>query len=470
MYTRLALVLALVWLITKWLRRNRRAAALAPSSERVAILGASTLDGLGAALLRRYIERGTRHITIVGRRREALEAVRDAALAAHPAHKPDISVYAADCTSANDTLGLRAHLETAYGGIDTLHIVFGVTSILPLLGVAGIDPLGVNADGAATTKLEADAAGLERIVSTVEHSANGNLTGTAVVLGALVPLLQATSARPAVAVTGSVAGLVYAPTRSIYCATKSAQHFLVNSVALECDRQAGTQVPGSSRRRSHVRFLIVAPGPIRNSFVAKYAVDSDSGPRDNRDKALDVNDVARATVDRVDSDEYGMLVMPRYAFLASLLSQFDATCVPANKSRHRVARFAPLVPLLIAEHMAIVSRDWSVDTHLFGGSVHSRRGSPSRSAAAGAPATSGSRIYHRRTTVRVATTSTADAAPRRARPRAQKTRKGQHRPRRSRGASEKALARRTAHGAAKRTCDSQTHGTERYRAGVGCRR
>ena len=86
--------------------------------------------------------------------------------------------------------------------------------------------------------------------------------------------------------------------------------------------------------------------------------------------------VARATVDRVDSDEYGMLVMPRHAFLASLLSQFEATCVYANKSRHRVACFAPLVPLLIAEHMAIVSRDWSVDTHLFGGSVHSRRGSP----------------------------------------------------------------------------------------------
>ncbi|WFD34311.1 hypothetical protein MCUN1_001150 [Malassezia cuniculi] len=336
---RLALALLLAWLIAQWLRHNRRVKNLAPASERVAILGASTLDGLGAALLHRYIERGTKHITIVGRRKEALDAVRSAALSKYPGANADIAVFVADCTSTSDVIALRSHIESKYGGLDTLHIVFGVTSILPLLGLAGVDPLGVNADGVATTRRDADAAGLERIVQTVEHSANGNLTGTAVVLGALVPLLQATSTRPAVAVTGSVAGLVYAPTRSIYCATKSAQHFLVNSVALECDRQAGLPIPGSSKRRAHVRFLIVAPGPIRNSFVAKYAVDSNDGPRDNRDRALDVNDVARDTVARIDSEKYGMLVLPRYVFLAALASQFEATRALVARISHRMYRY-----------------------------------------------------------------------------------------------------------------------------------
>lgn len=337
MYRHIVLALVLVWLVRRALRRPTRRIALAPPHERVAILGASTLDGLGAALLRAYLARGTKQITIVGRRREALAAVRDAALAAHPGTDAQVSIFAADCTRAADVVALRTHLEQAYGGLDTLHIVFGVTSVLPLLGIADVDPLGVNA-GDGAPGIDADAAGLERIASTAMHSANGNLAGTAVVLGALIPLLQTTSAQPAVAVTGSVAGLVYAPTRSIYCATKAAQHFFVNSVALECDRQAGIPVRGGGRR-AHVRFLIVAPGPIRNSFVAKYAVDSASGPRDDRTNALDVGDVARAAVARLDYDAFGMHVLPAYAFAGALASQFSATRALVARISHRLYRY-----------------------------------------------------------------------------------------------------------------------------------
>lgn len=338
MFKQLVLALVLVWLARRALRRPTRRVALAPAHERVAILGASTLDGLGAALLREYIERGTKQITIVGRRREALEAVRDAALAAHPGTHAQVSVFAADCTRAADIVALRTHLEQAYGGLDTLHIVFGITSVLPLLGVADADPLGVNAGDGAPTTGAPDAAGLERIAHTTMHSAHANVAGTAVVLGALIPLLQTTSARPAVAVTGSVAGLVYAPTRSIYCATKAAQHFLVNSVALECDTQAGLPAPGGARR-ARVRFLIVAPGPIRNSFVAKYAVDSAGGPRDDRTNALDVADVARAAVARLDYEAFGMLVIPAYAFAASIAAQFSATRALVARVSHRLYRY-----------------------------------------------------------------------------------------------------------------------------------
>lgn len=319
--------------------RKRRPARITPSGERVAILGASTEDGLGATFLQHYLERGARQVVIVGRRRAALEAVREAVLRRVPTKHPDavVHVFAADCTKTDDVIALRDFLLTELHGLDTLQIVFGVTSILPILGLASVDPLGVNArDAASPSDVHPTAEGLTSIADTVQHSCDGNIKGTAIVLGALVrapltqiPVLQTTSADPVVVGTGSVAGLIPAPTRAVYCATKSAQHYLLDSVALECEAQAGHTVPGTDKRRALVRFLIVAPGPIKNSFVKTYAVDSGSGPRDNRDRALDVHDVVRETLMAVDADHMGMLVLPRHVFWASLLTKFVSTYIPS---------------------------------------------------------------------------------------------------------------------------------------------
>jgi len=321
-------------------RAHSRVTRVPPQEERVVILGASTTDGLGSGFLRGYLERGVRRIVIVGRRPEALEKVRDEALAAFAGRLSadvQVHVFEADCTNVEAVLRLRDFVRAKLGGLDTLQVVFGITSILPLLGLANVDPVGVNRnEKAEPAALDADKAGLESVAETVTQSAQGNLTGTAVVLGALTPMLQSTSVDPVVVVTGSVAGLVPAPTRSIYCATKAAQHFFVNSVALECERQAGTPIPGTDRKRALVRFLLVAPGPIKNSFVAKYACDATSGPRDKRDNALEVKDVVQSTLSRVDLKPTGMLVMPRYMFFASLLAQWDSTRALIGRGSHRM--------------------------------------------------------------------------------------------------------------------------------------
>lgn len=164
-------------------------------------------------------------------------------------------------------------------------------------------------------------------------------------------MLQATSVDPVVVGTGSVAGLIAAPTRSIYCATKAAQHFLLESVALECESQTGKLIPGTDKRRAFVRFLILAPGPIKNSFVKQYAVDATTGPRDNRDQALDVKDITAETLASVDANASGLLVLPRTAFVGSLLAQFHTTYValhPAlTQPQQHCAGSAPFVSLLI---------------------------------------------------------------------------------------------------------------------------
>jgi len=330
------LALLLGGLLALWVMRcmvpwhGRRAAKLHASEERVVILGASTLDGLGAALLRQCLLRGTEHLMIVGRRRDALEQVRDHMLAQTAGRRSEharVEVVCAELTSSADVAALRDRILQQWGRLDTLHVVFGVTSILPILGVADVDPCGVNASGAASTDVHPTREGLDRIAAAVRQSSDGNLTGTAMVLGALVPILQTTSAHPAVVVIGSVAGLVPAPTRAVYCATKASQHFLVRSIELECESQAGSLVPGTQQRRAHVPFLLVAPGPIQNSFVATYAVDANTGPRDNREHALKVQDVVRATLARLDHAQWGTLVLPTRAYVASFLAQVNATYV-----------------------------------------------------------------------------------------------------------------------------------------------
>ncbi|WFD32889.1 hypothetical protein MSPP1_003942 [Malassezia sp. CBS 17886] len=319
-----------------------RTRAVAPADERVLLLGASTGDGLGAGFLEQYLERGTKQLIIVGRRKEALEKVREDVLARTASRRaPDaqVSVFAADCTRTADVVALREFVLAQFGGIDTLHIIFGLTSILPLLGCADVDPLNVNADGAPSASLYATAEGLDNIAATVQRSSDGNLKGSAIVLGALIPALQTTSAYPVVVTTGSVAGLIPAPTRSVYCATKASQHYLVNSVALECQSQAGTLVPGTDTRRALVRFLLLAPGPIKNSFVATHSVDATTGPRDNRSNALQVADIVRDTLRRVDKADFGMLVLPKYAFFAFLLTLFQATRAVVANHAHKLYRY-----------------------------------------------------------------------------------------------------------------------------------
>ncbi|WFD01038.1 hypothetical protein MYAM1_003798 [Malassezia yamatoensis] len=327
-----SLVLVLALLLWRYARRRNslRMNKISHSQERILILGASTEDGLGAAFLRQYLERGAAEILIVGRRQDALEKVRDSALKQVSAERTKVTkvhVFAADCTKSKDVIQLRDFVQAKLGGLDTLQIVFGATTILPILGLANVDPKNLNSSNTESTHVHADQSGLDSIANAVQLSSDANVKGTALVLGAFIPILQSTSNDPRVVATGSVAGLCPAPTRAVYCATKSAQHYLLDSVALECEAQAGEPILGTNQRRALVRFLILAPGPIRNSFVKTYSVDSASGPRDNRQNALDVDYVVKETLDTVDTNKTGMLVLPRAVFWVSLLTKFNSTYV-----------------------------------------------------------------------------------------------------------------------------------------------
>ncbi|WFD06867.1 hypothetical protein MVES1_002222 [Malassezia vespertilionis] len=316
MVTTLAIVLAF------WVRRrstiNSRESILDPSQERIVILGASTTDGIGAAIASRCLDRGAHRIMLVARRKQSLYEVKAALVAAQTTQSgrkraEQIELVVANCSRNDDILHLEAAITHDFGGVDTLYIVFGAICTQPMLAIAGLDPL------IGATSPQVSAQSLLEVRKAVQQSSDANLLGTALVLTALVPRLQTNSKSPYVAIINSVAGLIAAPTRALYCATKSAQMMLVLGMALECEAQA--KVEGYS----NVRFVVISPAAVQTSFNKRLSLGSDMGSKSARypvGKALTSEQVAIATVQSVADNKTGIIPLPHTYFYIWLLAPF----------------------------------------------------------------------------------------------------------------------------------------------------
>lgn len=306
--------------------------------ERVLILGASNERGVGEALALQYARRGCRDLILVGRNLEGLEAVKRRCIEqakegeeydmsdeapgdeAKLQHETRIHCISADCSQAADVDRLRKQVSAKFKGLDTLHICFGVSALLPLLGVAGVDPVRPSSKQDAN-KVYADKAGLEAVQQAVTSASNVNVAGTAVCLAAFLPMLQTTSRFPAAVLMSSAAALFATPTRSVYAATKSAQLSLFRSVAIEAQAHQEAAPAASGKPRANVRFLAVCPGTISSSF-RHSAVDLDASTEMSQDlawvkgeKMLSAASVAEKTIFAVDRYSHGTLTLPRfYAF------------------------------------------------------------------------------------------------------------------------------------------------------------
>lgn len=294
-------------------KRNDRRNELPPSEERIVILGASSVNGIGAAIARRCMARGAYNIMLVGRRSDSLREVKMSLIAAQEteegkARAEQLQLFVADCTDEEDVLRLSLAISQDFGGLDTLYIVFGVICTQSLLALENMDPVM----GAKT--IDPTLQGLLTISETTRQSNAANISGTALVLAALIPYLQTKSKRPYVAVIGSLAALVPAPTRALYCASKAAQQMLVQSVAAECASQA--RIAG----RNLVRFVVLAPSTVATSFSTRMTV----GPKNTRSrslkKMLSPESVGNTVVECVDRNKTGVVPMPYKYFLVWLLA------------------------------------------------------------------------------------------------------------------------------------------------------
>ncbi|KAI3627878.1 hypothetical protein CBS14141_001879 [Malassezia furfur] len=293
--------------------KGDRTKVLPPPQERIVILGASSVNGIGAAIAQRCLDRGSYNNMLVGRRSDALREVKMALIAAQEteegkARAEQLELFVADCSDYEDVLRLSLAITRDFGGLDTLYVVFGAISTQSLLGVAGMDP------AAGSQQTEPTLENLRDVSDTAGKLCAANVTGTALVFTALIPHLQTNSKSPYVVVIGSLGSLVWAPTRSLYCGTKSAQQMLTLSVAAECTTQA--RVEG----RKLVRFAILAPSTVATSFTTRLAVGAKGPLSRTVGNMLTPKDVGDIAVRCADTNRTGVVPVPSKYFFAWLLA------------------------------------------------------------------------------------------------------------------------------------------------------
>ncbi|CAE7096349.1 unnamed protein product [Rhizoctonia solani] len=265
-----ALLLGLSVLIrSTLLSRPRRTTFIQPSEERVLIIGASS--GVGRATAVAYAKRGAR-IAIVARRSAVLEQVQQECLKArsesgYTEQKDVILAVTADFSDEGKMESVRTAVQRAWNGIDTVIVSAGVSALQPVMNLV-------------------NQGGVGRAVSVAIKAIEGNFMGPLVSVTTMIPLLESSSKKPAIALISSLAAVVPAPTRAIYCSTKSAGLLLFQSLAIEHPR---------------IKFSNIIPATIEGDFRAS-AVDG-GDVREVLKGALGREEVARAIVRAVDTEQ-----------------------------------------------------------------------------------------------------------------------------------------------------------------------
>lgn len=174
--------------------------------------------------------------------------------------------------------------RAAWSGIDTVVVAAGVSALQPVMNIV-------------------KQGGVERAKSVALKAIEGNYIGPLVSATTMVcvsssfltiahcwtnqiPLLESTSKKPAIALISSLAAVVPAPTRGIYCSTKAAGLLLFQSLAIEHPR---------------IAFTNIIPATIEGDFRAS-AVDGGE-VREVLKGALGKEVVARAIIQGVDTDQ-----------------------------------------------------------------------------------------------------------------------------------------------------------------------
>jgi len=216
-----------------------------------------------------------------------------------------MGLYPAACTSFFFTwLTISFVLVVEWGGVDTLVIAAGVSSVQPLLALAGVD---ANSTVGSPEGGPPSAEGVQNVKDVAAKAMHGNFVGPMTSCVTFIPLLERTSPSPAILLLSSVASVIPAPTRTLYGATKAAAFTLFRSLAIEHPK---------------ITFSSVLPASVEGDFRSR-AVDTDAdtgvAQPDQRpqqvEKKLTKNYVAHQCVDAVDWSKRTVW-LPRWYALA----------------------------------------------------------------------------------------------------------------------------------------------------------
>ncbi|CAN8104644.1 unnamed protein product [Discula destructiva] len=244
------------------------------SSERVLVLGASS--GLGRSIAQHYVRRGAR-VCVVARRGDKLAEFDS---------DYKCLVQVADMTAVQDMVRVRSVIQSAWGGLDTVHVCAGVSALQPLMALAGVRE-GVRDD--------ASAEGVQAAVEVAGRAMKGNFEGPLVAAVTFIPMLERTSQSPSILLVSSAAAIIPAPTRALYASSKASSLLLYQALAIE--------------HRS-IAFSFLLPSTIEGNFRASAV---DAGPvreADPNKHGLKTEYVAGRCIDAVDKGITGTIVIP----------------------------------------------------------------------------------------------------------------------------------------------------------------
>jgi len=279
--TFLALALPILLVSRRVLRFRRRALKVPRTDERILILGASS--GIGRAIAHEYAARNA-HVCVVARREADLKkVVEECGALSSRGDAPAVFSVAADFTSVKDMVRVRERIEREWKGIDTVVVCAGVTALRPLMEVAGLER-----DGKKFSPPQADEEGIQRIVDVASTAAIINYTGPLVAAVTFIPLLQATSASPSILLISSMAALVPAPTRALYCSTKAASLMLYQALSIE---------------HPSIRFSLAIPATVQGDFRSSAVDGGQVRELDPNKHGLRPEDVANKCVKAVDAGQ-----------------------------------------------------------------------------------------------------------------------------------------------------------------------
>ncbi|QRV86275.1 short chain dehydrogenase [Ceratobasidium sp. AG-Ba] len=247
---------------TKLVSAPSRTRVISKDDERVLIIGASS--GVGRVTAVEYSKRGAR-VAIVARREALLREVQQECAQFTDKLDQVLSIVA-DFGNEDDMAKVLVAIEQAWNGLDTVVIAAGVSALQPVMSIT-------KQGGVGHTK------------SVALRALEGNYLGPLVSAVTFIPLLEKTSQKPAIALISSLAAVVPAPTRALYCSTKSASLLLFQSLAIEHPR---------------IKFTNVIPATIEGDFRAS-AVDGGE-VREVLKGALKKQTVAQAIMNGVDNE------------------------------------------------------------------------------------------------------------------------------------------------------------------------
>jgi len=242
-------LLIIVYVFWSSTRANSRTATMPVETERILVVGASS--GIGLAIATQYARRGAK-VALMGRRKAELEAAK---VECESAGSAKVLIVVGDFADPAAVLSARNAIDKEFGGLDTLVVAAGVSSLHPLVtGVAGFsrDKDGIFIAGTPTKS------SIQRAKDVASKAVSGNYIGPLLIAVTFIPMLELTSKKPAVLLISSAASVLPAPTRSLYCSTKGAGLLLYQSLSIEHPK---------------IQFSSILPSTVEGDFRAS-AVDA----------------------------------------------------------------------------------------------------------------------------------------------------------------------------------------------------